>query len=198
MSNQSNRVGKQHLIEIAEQLFTAHGYQAVSIRDIATAAGVTNAALYYHFPNKTALFGEVLEQHVSKLGTRLQQAGRDGKFPQERVIRMLLVYGEHVANRRSPMFSLRHKPPEFTPEQARDHHRHIMTAMLQPIENELRIAIKNGELKSLDEQTSPAALLLGLLHGLLQHRRTCVDGDLTRSDVEMVVDIFWNGLKSNQ
>ncbi len=196
MAKQTNRVGKTRLLEVAEQLFTEHGYQAVSIRDIAQVAGVTNAALYYYFPNKSALFGEVLEYHVSKLGECLQAAGATGKTVQEKISAMLVAYGEHVAERRSPFFSLKHKSPDMTAEQARDHHGRVVAGLLKPIEDELRIAIENGELKSHGNSISPAALLLGLFHGMLQHRHTCDAPGFSQSDVEIVVDIFWNGMKA--
>lgn len=40
------------IAEIAAQLFRKRGYRETSIRDIAAAAGVKSASLYYHFPTK--------------------------------------------------------------------------------------------------------------------------------------------------
>ena len=83
MSNTSN--GKQHLLLAAEELFIERGYRAVSIRDIAQAAGVTNAALYYYFPNKEALFSEVLSHHVESICQRMREAAREGDDCQARL-----------------------------------------------------------------------------------------------------------------
>ncbi len=92
MSNQTTRLGKQHLLETAEGLFTEHGYQAVSIRDIAQASGVTNAALYYHFPNKEALFDEVIQYHAENLARQLQEAGAKADTHREQLALMLTDY----------------------------------------------------------------------------------------------------------
>jgi AcrR family transcriptional regulator len=193
-SNTSNRVGKQHLLEVAEGLFIEHGYQAVSIRDIARAGGVTNAALYYYFPNKGALFSEVLAYHAEKLRTRLEQAGQVGDSSRDRVAAMLLAYSQHVAQSRSSLFLLRIKMGKIDEQETHRHHLEFVSVMMQPIEDELRIAIESGELMAMPEETSPASLLLGLFHGLVQHRRACRDLEITPQDVNLILDIFWRGM----
>lgn len=45
----------------AARLFAARGYDAVSVREIVQAAGVTKPALYYHFGSKEGLANALLE-----------------------------------------------------------------------------------------------------------------------------------------
>jgi len=47
---------KHRLLEIAIELFRRHGYNGTSVRDIASAVGISPPALYNHFPNKKALY----------------------------------------------------------------------------------------------------------------------------------------------
>lgn len=42
-------------------MFAAYGYNKVTIRDIGAAAGMTSAALYYHFQDKQTLYREALK-----------------------------------------------------------------------------------------------------------------------------------------
>jgi AcrR family transcriptional regulator len=58
--NSRPRDRAQTLLTVAERLFAERGYRAVSVNDIAQAAGITGPALYRHFPSKQALFAEVL------------------------------------------------------------------------------------------------------------------------------------------
>ncbi len=49
------------LREAGYRLFTAHGFAATTMRQIAAEAGVAERTLYATFPSKIALFGEVLD-----------------------------------------------------------------------------------------------------------------------------------------
>lgn len=194
-TTQSTRLGKQHLLEIAEQLFTEHGYQAVSIRDIAQASGVSNAALYYHFPNKEALFDEVIGYHADKLAQRLVEASAEADTPRGQLAAMLAAYAAHVSERRSPLFYLRRKPDDADRERVMKQHRYLVQRMLAPLEDVLQAATGQGELRQLSDNYSPAFLLLGLFHGMLQHRKHCTDCQILPEDIQLVIDIFWDGMK---
>jgi AcrR family transcriptional regulator len=52
---------RQGLVEAAGELFAAHGYEGVSVRDIAAAAGVQASVVIRYFGSKEALFRRVLE-----------------------------------------------------------------------------------------------------------------------------------------
>lgn len=59
----TDRINRRDLIiETAAELFMEHGYNATSVRQIAEAVGVTEAALYYHFKSgKRELLEAVFE-----------------------------------------------------------------------------------------------------------------------------------------
>jgi len=198
MNAQANRIGKQRLLEVAEKLFTQKGYQAVSIRDIASAAGVTNAALYYYFPNKDALFDEVIEHYVEKLALRLQEAGLKADTPRKKLTAMLYEYAKNIPERRSLLFSLRRQPDGIHHKQLDHQHRRMVNRMLAPIENILNSAVEQGELTSLANEYSQASLLLGLLHGMLQHHTNNSDSQIKAEDINLVINIYWNGMSSKR
>jgi len=52
---------RQAIIEAARPLFAQHGFNGTSVRDIADAAGISEALLYKHFPSKEALYDEIME-----------------------------------------------------------------------------------------------------------------------------------------
>jgi TetR/AcrR family transcriptional regulator, cholesterol catabolism regulator len=58
---------EQQLLAIARRLFAHQGYERTALRDIADAAGITKAALYYYFPNKDALFERVVLESLQML-----------------------------------------------------------------------------------------------------------------------------------
>ncbi len=50
------------ILASARKLFSIHGYRGTSTRDVASAAGVTAAAIYRHFGNKEGLFEAAVEE----------------------------------------------------------------------------------------------------------------------------------------
>jgi AcrR family transcriptional regulator len=51
---------RQRILDIAGELFARQGYTGTSIADIARELGTTTAALYYHFPSKSAILAGLL------------------------------------------------------------------------------------------------------------------------------------------
>jgi len=60
-------VTRKRLMEEGLRLFATMGYNAVSTREIAQAAGVNHAAIGFHFKGKQGLYEAVIESMVEKL-----------------------------------------------------------------------------------------------------------------------------------
>jgi len=52
---------------VAVEMFTEHGYEKTSLREIAEALGVTKAALYYHFKSKEDIVRSLLEDYFGHI-----------------------------------------------------------------------------------------------------------------------------------
>jgi AcrR family transcriptional regulator len=202
VESRAPRVGKQRILEVAEDLFTAQGYRAVSIRDIARGCRISSAALYYHFPSKEDLFRSVLEQHARNLNTRMREAGASPGTFRSRVGAMLREYARIAADRRSPIFLIRRELPVeqhgLSRSELHAQHAQLLHAMLLPLDDLLRQAIQSGELRSLPQGNSPAALLVGMLHGQIQFRHACQGERLAEEDIELVIDVFWSGIQTRE
>ncbi len=55
----------QRILEAADDLFCRNGYDGVSVRDVAQAAGVQKASVFYHFQTKDTLFEAVLQRYYA-------------------------------------------------------------------------------------------------------------------------------------
>lgn len=67
----------EQLLDIAEQLIVAHGYEAISIEDVARAAGVTRPILYDHFGSKEGMLLACCRRARSQFETSLATVMRD-------------------------------------------------------------------------------------------------------------------------
>jgi len=67
------------IVTVAERLFAERGFDGVSIRDIAEAAGISKANVFHHFANKSELYRAVIERCSDEfrrlLQNHIRQAG---------------------------------------------------------------------------------------------------------------------------
>ena len=61
---------REKLLDCAEELFASHGLEGVSLRTINANAGLSPAALHYHFGSKAALLEALLERRMPTLMER--------------------------------------------------------------------------------------------------------------------------------
>ena len=58
----------KRIMQEATLLFTRSGYNAISMREIAAACGITKAGLYYHFKDKEALIIAIMTDYLCEIG----------------------------------------------------------------------------------------------------------------------------------
>jgi len=86
---------REALLSAAIKLFSSNGYNAVSLRDIAKAAGANIGSLTYHFGSKAALLREVYQRHTEPMNhRRLELLGEARRIqnPDERLTAVLRAY----------------------------------------------------------------------------------------------------------
>lgn len=66
---------RKQILDAALRLFSEKGFARTSVRDIAGAAGITDAAIYYHFASKRDLFEALFEERgITSALSELEQA----------------------------------------------------------------------------------------------------------------------------
>ena len=56
---------KERIIEKSLTLFSKRGYNAVTVRDIASAVGIKASSLYNHFENKQNIFNTIVDKYTT-------------------------------------------------------------------------------------------------------------------------------------
>jgi AcrR family transcriptional regulator len=66
---------RKQILDASLRLFSEKGFARTSVRDIAHAAGITDAAIYYHFASKRELFEALFEERgITSALTELERA----------------------------------------------------------------------------------------------------------------------------
>jgi AcrR family transcriptional regulator len=63
---------RRQLLQAGRELFAEHGYDEISMRQIAKRAGISKPLLYHYFPSKAALFRAALEEFAAELRDRIE------------------------------------------------------------------------------------------------------------------------------
>lgn len=65
-------VSREAIFTAAADLFSRRGFDAVTVDDIATAAGVNRAMLYYHFADKLTLYRDIVCHMLDEAAARIE------------------------------------------------------------------------------------------------------------------------------
>jgi AcrR family transcriptional regulator len=86
---------REAILAAAEELFATKGFNAVSVRDIAQAAGANPGSVTYHFTTKDGLLLEIYRRHCGPMNHRraeLLAAARRVRDPQDRLEAIVRAY----------------------------------------------------------------------------------------------------------
>ena len=101
---------RDSLLDAAAQLLAQNGAQALTLREVAKAAGVSHAAPYHHFPSREHLLAAVAAQAFAGLAAAMAAADADGARSQGvRLMDICEVYVE-FARARPAQFRLMFGP----------------------------------------------------------------------------------------
>ncbi len=161
------------------------------MRDVATAAGVTKAALYYHFADKQDLFTTVSLRKIEGILAALDQVAGTGGTLEERLTRLTMVGLERL---QADVYQ-----PHFQAHEHLDdaHHRQLHEAMDHLQEPVIRCFEAAGPPDAALDAKAAATLLGGLLASLLFFTGEDVRDDPLPSDprarAELAVRLFVHG-----
>lgn len=100
---------KGDLLRSALELFAARGYDAVSVRDIAKAAGVSEAALYKHFKGKEDMALYAFRGIITQYTQLLRAVHNSPVAPVDKLCRIVDItyelYGQYPAEIRFALLS---------------------------------------------------------------------------------------------
>lgn len=187
---------RERLLDAAETLFTEHGYAAVKLRDVATAAGLHHSSLYHHVPRgKAQLFTEAVERGLERHGRALREAitAHAGDVRGELRAASAWVLGAPASNQsRLVHTDLSNLPDPL----ARDLARHSWDALVVPLGEVLEAGAARGEIQL---QPGDAGLVGAALLAALQGLRSAVaafpvPGAGTRQ-ADRLVEVLLDGLR---
>ncbi|MCW78939.1 TetR family transcriptional regulator, partial [Listeria monocytogenes] len=92
-------ITRRKILDTARDLFMEKGYRAVSTREIAKIANITQPALYHHFEDKESLYIEVVRELTQNIQVEMHPIMQTNKAKEEQLHDMLIMLiEEHPTN----------------------------------------------------------------------------------------------------
>lgn len=167
--------------------------------DITTAAvakhmGVTQGALFRHFPSKEALLQTVMEWVAKALLARLDEAAREASHALEALPRMFLAHAEFIAKHpgvpRLLFGELQHSK--------RTAPKRLAETLLRNYGERLQLWIergkKAGQLDETLDGSAAAALFIGMIQGLVMQALLAEDVERIRLEAPKILAIYLRGI----
>lgn len=200
-TKQEAQATRNQILDAAEHVFYDKGVSHTSLKDIATAAGVTRGAIYWHFDNKIDVFTQMHERvylPIEALAEETASANEPDPLGGLRRL-MILVLQDTVANKRQQrvLQILLHKC-EFIPEMGAllERQTEYYTAGIQRGQRSLDNAVALGQLPA-DLDTRKAAIALNsFVRGLISDWLQLPESFDLLADAESLIDAQINMLKT--
>lgn len=160
------------LLDAAELVFERRGVAGTSLQEVATAAGLTRGAVYWHFRGKADLFNAMMDRAVLPFEQHwLEGAAGDAADPLGRLRELLFDILRQVAvdERLRRVFTISTQKVEYVGEldAIRERHLRVYQQSLRRIELLLRQAEAAGQLGAGLAPKAGARALHALVHGLI-------------------------------
>jgi AcrR family transcriptional regulator len=189
--------GRDAILDTSAKLFSQHGYKEVSIRDIAQACGMTNAALYYHFKNKEDLFLAMLQRDHEQTLAALRAAASSPGDLREDLKRLVTQYAAITCQRRQSFQTLRRDLSHIADARGHKLFAEMRASFMRPLEERLERAQADGELRS-GEARFYARLLHGLIIALTFEGKPDKSRRVPAQEVDAAVDVFLKGVMKRE
>jgi TetR/AcrR family acrAB operon transcriptional repressor len=155
---------RDSILDAAEQLFVKQGVSGTTLQHIATGAGVTRGAIYWHFLDKGAMFNAMMERVKMPLESAMQLLDQANAADPLEALReyMMCVFRVTVEDPKARrVFEIATLKMEYLDELSavRERRKQNQTAWMARTESRIRDGIANGQVKA---GVDPYAVALGL------------------------------------
>jgi AcrR family transcriptional regulator len=169
MDTPSTLIRERILVE-ACALFVQHGYDGISMREIAEACSISKAGIYYHFKDKEDLFLALMTDNLERVAKLVIDARMKGRGTRGQIEYFAYELFNQLSSQQRAVIRLANQEMGKLSAEARDlFGKEYFAKFIEPIEEILAEGMRAGELRSIDPLRS-TWVLLGMLYPLFSHR----------------------------
>lgn len=194
---------RDSILDAAEKLFVEQGVSRTTLQHIATAAGVTRGAIYWHFDDKGALFNAMMERAILPLEAELQVLDEaDSSDPladlREYMLAVLRRTVEDPVARR--VFEIAMLKVEFVDEMdaVRQRRRHSLSQWMARAERRIKLAADRGLISKDIDPARVALAMWTMIDGMIRNWMFSPQSFNLLELGKCVVDPYMDGLRAGR
>jgi len=183
---------QQQILQAAQQLFQKHGYQKVTMDDVARAIGKGRSSLYYYYKNKDEVFDAVMDAEISDIMTEITRAVGQATTVEQK-LRALGITKTKISRKRKSFFDALEagmNADEISQyaQKKQGVQKRIRKEEASLLNHILTQGVKEGEIPALDpkEQETIIFIFMSSLRGL--KREMTLDNNYAR--MEATIDML--------
>jgi TetR/AcrR family transcriptional regulator, transcriptional repressor of aconitase len=101
VNHEQKQLRREAITSAAAALFARRGFAETSTADIAKAAGISTGSLFYHFPDKAAIFRAIFEKDIPE-SRRLFEAHDETADPAESILEVVATLADAARDDLAP------------------------------------------------------------------------------------------------
>jgi len=165
---------RDSILDAAEKLFVEQGVSRTTLQHIASAAGVTRGAIYWHFDDKGALFNAMMDRAITPLDGELAVLdAAESADPLDDLRNYMLAVLRRTVNdpQARRVFEIATLKVEFVDEMdaVRSRRRHSMGDWMARAERRIRLAAERGLIAATTDPRAAALAMWVIIDGLIRN-----------------------------
>lgn len=148
------------ILNVAEELFAEHGFDAVSLQTIATRAGISKANIFHHYSSKDALYLAAIKHACRHAATLIDEFDGAGSFA-DRLGRFLNAHLQQLLAQQQVSRLIARELLKGNPRRVQDLARQAFGESFARLVDILRRAQTHGDLRADVEPAALAVFLIG-------------------------------------
>lgn len=182
-----SKTRQAEIVDAVLDLAREENPEAITTQTMAARIGLTQGALFRHFPNKESVWRAVFDWVAERITGLIAQASREGDDPLANLERIFLAHARFVSRYPAVPRILFHQLQSKNDSMPKQQARAILGQYRQRVAAQLEVAKAQGRVSSDLDPAVAAGLFLGILQGLVM--QSVLDG---REDAltERAAEIF--------
>ena len=186
------RMGKkERILKVAATLFAANGFEATSVRRIASESGLSVPGMFHYFASKEEILAQIIFSFIEDAYLRLNKIIESDLDPENKLKSLCSFYVQRYASHQNELTILNSEGKSLTPKHQKDFVKK-QRIYLEVLENIFQEFTKQGILKPLNH-----VVLSFLFYGMVGWTSTWYNpkGSVSPKELgDIISEVFLHGI----